>query len=252
MELSVNTQHYFKLLNKEYNNLSKEMATGTKNLNSSDFAYKLKNEETLNQLNYINQNISKNELNRNQNDTILGDIKSNIETIKTELIKSNTDTVSLEDKKIINDYIQSIKSDITKKSEGLTKDRLLVSQNNYMDIGLSKNDIVLPTKSLEDIFNDISNNLLNTGDISGSLQDIEDLYNKVNLEHSKIGNQNSIIDNKLSLNSKHVLDIKTNLTDLEATDMTENLLKLNQIELTYQAMASITKTQNELSLVNFI
>jgi len=248
MNISLYHNH-FNRINSDLNDVTKEIATGKKNLSSEELNKSLSARQTITDISFINKKIEDNQLNRSTNDDTLSSIKDILSNLKQTILEYNNSNNNINQKEITLSKIDNLKEYFANISLNLKSDRLLVGQGVYKNIGLDSNDLVINNSPFFDIFDDIKNNI---NDNSTTLNIIDKMFDKVNLEHSKIGFQNSNINNIKDYNTQTLFETKKQLSSIEDINYIDSIMELKQLEMTYKALSHTFKVDSELSLINYL
>lgn len=221
------------------NDLTSQIASGKKTLNSQELNKSLEIKESIFQKDEIINQIETFKEDTNQVDKYLSEIKSNLESFKVLRIKDNAKDITKNEMKTIIENID----DILKK-EVFKNDSVLVDNGLYKKVNLSKENIFKDYKNdLENIMNNPSENDFDT---------LNNIYDDVNSKHSEVGSLNNYFDNKIEEHNKINLNNKISQSQLEDLDYTNAIINLNLLSLQYNAMATTIAKKNELSLMNFL
>lgn len=257
----INLNYNLSEIKNNINLITKEISSGNKNLNSNELNQSFSLKTDMNNLKFINSKIEEFKIKTDSADIAISSLKNNISSIKASLIKLN-DSSFENNKNEIKTEIESNLKDIKnilnteingKKVFNNNNEKVLVSFGKYKNFDVSLNNILNGNNTdLIGTIENITNNINDKQLISDSLSKIDNIYDNINLNQSKIGIFNNSLNEITSTNNKQITNLKEKKSNLEDTDYTEAFIKLNQLNLQYNAYAmTITKVQ-ELSLVNFI
>lgn len=201
------------------NSILKELSSGEKNLNSQELNKELSHKENIDKLELANKQISDFLAWSNMLDKNISYLKGIVEETKGKLIKGEdvSDVKGLIEKEMENEFL-GMKLFENKK--------VLVSPGVYKELNISKIDV--PELTLENI---------------------NSVFDGLNLLHMEVGYFNSNIERVSEFNSKKIL---INKGELSNVDYTESVIKLNQLKIQFEALSYTLIRVNELSLIKFL
>lgn len=201
------------------NSVLKEISSGEKNLNSQELNKELSHKENIDKLELANKQISDFLAWSNMLDKNISYLKGIVEETKGKLIKGEdvSNVKGLIEKEMENEFL-GMKLFENKK--------VLVSPGVYKELNISKIDI--PELTLENI---------------------DSVFDGLNLLHMEVGYFNSNIERVSEFNSKKIL---INKGELSNVDYTESVIKLNQLKIQFEALSYTLIRVNELSLIKFL
>lgn len=276
MTISSSMSSYIKEANVRLGKLTTEIASGEKQeLTSAEYTKKLTLDDSISTYTKINEKLL---ISKSENvvaDQVMGEMKDVVTSFKSRMILANNSTTSDADRKILANELESYKDmlidmgntefmgsyvfsgsskDIkpfneTGEYEGSSKNFLLeISDGLTKEQGINGDELFdggnIFTK-IDKAIESIRNNEVGVG-ISDSLEEIDEVFEHLNITHSKLGTSNNVIEMSYEQNTFKVNNLNNTMNELVGVDITEASIRLQQLQLMFSSLFSTLQQVNQI------